>query len=416
MQATVFKPLRALLIAMYGLLTVPDTLAVGLSPMTHRQLSAIHEQIDKQAYNEALVELEHLLADIGNKGYEKAVVLQTLGYVQISREAYKAATEAFEEALALDQLPENTQQRLQYDLAQLYLASGKTVKAIQLLERWFEQNPQAEATAYALLGHAYAQDNQLTKSIPALQRAIELADKPHADWYEALLAMHYERESWQACIPLLKNMLRLFPERQAYWSQLASVHLALRDYTAATTALELAYRDDALQHEQELIQLARLYLYTGVPHKAARLLEQQLEFGRVRSTRANQKLLARAWSESGERDQAIQALEQAVGNSTAPVIRLQLAQWYIEAERWKAAEEMLAAVVKQTEETKLQARGWLLMGIACYEQSNIPAAVKAFNQASRRSTTREAASQWLEFLDTLPDSYIRLSGRSSVSQ
>ena len=398
--------LRVLLIAICTLLTAPGALAGGLSPMTHRQLTDIHEQIDKQAYDEALEELEILLVNIGNNSYEKAVVLQTLGYVQISREAYTPAAEAFEQTLVLDQLPEATQQRLRYDLAQLYLTSGKPVKAIQLLERWFTATIQADATAYALLGHAYAQNNQYAKAIPALQRAIELAEKPHADWYEALLAMHYERESWRACIPLIKDMLRLFPERQAYWSQLAGVHLALKDYAAATTALELAYRDGALKQERELIQLARLYLHTGMPHKAARLLEQQLELGRIADTSAHQKLLARSWSSSGERDQAILALERTIGTSAAPMIRLQLAQWYIEAERWKAAEELLATVVENTEENRLKAQGWLLIGIARYEQKKIPAAQNAFNHASQLPTTREAASQWLEFLNTLPDSRV----------
>ncbi len=406
MQPVNSQLLRALLIAIFTLLTAPGTLAGGLSPMTHRQLTDIHEQIDKQAYDEALAELEILLVDIGNNSYEKAVVLQTLGYVQISREAYTPAAKAFEQALVLDQLPTTTQQRLRYDLAQLYLTSGKTVKAIQLLERWFADTTRADATAYALLGHAYAQNNQYAKAVPALQRAIELSEEPHADWYEALLAMHYERESWRACIPLLKDMLRLFPERQAYWSQLAGVHLALKDYSAATTALELAYRDGALKHEQELIQLARLYLHTGMPHKAARLLEQQLELGRIADTSAHQKLLARSWAASGERDQAILALEQAIGTSAAPIIRLQLAQWYIEAERWKAAEELLAAVVEKTEENRLKAQGWLLIGIARYEQRKIPAAQTAFNHASQLPTTREAASQWLEFLNTLPESKV----------
>ena len=346
--------LRVLLIVICTLLTAPGALAGGLSPMTHRQLTDIHEQIDKQAYDEALGELEILLVDIGNNSYEKAVVLQTLGYVQISREAYTPAAEAFAQALVLDQLPEATQQRLRYDLAQLYLTSGKPVKAIQLLERWFADTTQADATAYALLGHAYAQNNQYAKAIPALQRAIELAKKPHANWYEALLAMHYERESWRACIPLLKDMLRL-------------------------------------------------YLHTGMPHKAARLLEQQLELGRIADTSANQKLLAQSWSSSGERDQAILALERTIGTSATPMTRLQLAQWYIEAERWKAAEELLATVVENTEENRLKAQGWLLIGIARYEQEKIPAAQNAFNHASQLPTTREAASQWLEFLNTLPE-------------
>jgi len=406
MKPASFQLFRTLLMTLCTLLTTFNALASGLSPMTHRQLTDIHEQIDKQAYDEALAELEILLVDIGNNSYEKAVVLQTLGYVQISREAYTPAAEAFEQALVLDQLPTTTQQRLRYDLAQLYLTSGKPVKAIQLLERWFADTTQTDATAYALLGHAYAQNNQYAKAIPALQRAIELSEKPHADWYEALLAMHYERESWQACIPLLKEMLRLFPERQTYWSQLAGVHLALKNYVAATNALELAYRDGALEQEQELIQLARLYLHTGMPHKAARLLEQQLGLGRITDTSAHQKLLAQSWAASGERDQAILALEQAIGTSTAPIIRLQLAQWYIEAERWKAAEEMLAAVVEKTEENRLKAQGWLLIGIARYEQRKIPAAQTAFNYASQLPTTREAASQWLEFLNTLPESKV----------
>ena len=406
MQPVNFQRLYPLLIAMCALLTAPGTLAGGLSPMTYRQLTDIHEQMDKQAYNKALGELEKLLADIGNNSYEKAVVLQTLGYVQISRESYAPAAEAFEQALALDQLPETTQQRLRYDLAQLYLTSGKTAKAIRLLERWFADTTQADATAYALLGHAYAQNNQYAKAITALQRAIQLSVQPHADWYEALLAMHYERESWQACIPLLKDMLRLFPERQAYWSQLASVQLALKDYVAATTALELAYRDGALKHEQELIQLVRLYLHTGMPHKAARLLEQQLELGRITDTRAHQKLLAQSWSASGERDQAIVALERATGTSAAPMIRLQLAQWYIEAERWQDAEKLLATVVEKTEENRLKAQAWLMIGIARYEQKKIPAALKAFNHASQLPTARKAASQWLEFLNTLPESQV----------
>lgn len=398
------KNLHALLLALCTLLTVAQAFASGLSPMTYRQLTDIHEQIDNQAYDQALGELEKLLADIGNNSYEKAVVLQTLGYVQISREAYTPATEALEQALALGQLPETTQQQMRYDLAQLYLSTGKAVKAIQLLERWFADTTQADATAYALLGHAYAQNNQYAKAIPALQSAIELAGEPRADWYEALLAMHYERQSWQPCIPLLKDMLRLFPERQTYWSQLASIHLALNDYAAATTALELAYRDGALEHEQELIQLARLYLHTGMPHKAARLLERQLDTGGITNTSAHQTLLAQSWSASGERDLAIQALERAIDTSAAPAIRLQLAQWLIETERWKDAEAFLAVVVEQTRESKLQAQAWLLMGIACYEQRKIPAAENAFNEARQLPTTHDAASQWLEFLDTFPES------------
>ncbi len=144
-----------------------------------------------------------------------------------------------------------------------------------------------------------------------------------------------------------------------------------------------------------------------MPHKAAHLLERQLDLGRIPDTGAHRELLARSWSASGEHGRAILALERVIAGAAATIAtRLQLAQWYMEAERWKAAENLLASVVEDSEADRFQAQGWLLMGIARYEQGKIPDAQSAFNQASRLPTTREAAGQWLDFLNTLPESRV----------
>ncbi len=231
-----------------------------LSPSTYQQLSEVHQHIDRQAFDAALSALQDLLQAVQQKSYEAAVVLQTLGYVQVSREDYPAAIRALEQSLALQQLPDNTEQRLRYDLAQLYVAESKPARATEILQIWFDQTDAPHAEAYVLLGHAYAQQKKFRKAISPLKKAIQLAEQPHADWYEALLAMHYELQSYRDCVPILENMIRLFPQRHRYWQQLAGVHLALRDYDAALTALELAYRDGALKKEQQLIQLVQLYL------------------------------------------------------------------------------------------------------------------------------------------------------------
>jgi len=368
-----------------------------LSPSTYQQLTEVHKHIDQQAYAVASRALQGLLEDVQQRPYEKAVVLQTLGYVQVSREDYPAAIHALEQSLALQQLPDDTQQRLRYDLAQLYVAENQADKAARTLEAWFQKAEKPPAEAYVLLGHAYAQQQQYRKAIPPLVKAIELADKPHADWYEALLAMYYELQSYPDCVPLLENMIRLFPQRHRYWQQLAGVHLALRDYHAALTALELAYRDGALKKEQQLIQLAQLYLYTGIPYKGARLLEDQMRTGGIKNNARHRELLARAWSSAKQRTQAIQALENAISAESTPELRLRLAQWYFEDERWQAAASILEPLVHDKPDHST-GQAWLLLGIARFEQNDPAAAREAFLNAAQSSDAGTSAQQWLNFI------------------
>ena len=372
-----------------------------LSPSTYQQLGEVHEHIDQQAFDTALGVLRGLLEDVRQNSYEQAVVLQTLGYVHVSREDYPAAIRALERSLALKQLPDDTQQRMRYDLAQLHIAQDHPAKAARLLEVWFRQENKPPADAYVLLGHAYALQNHYREAITPLKNAIQLADKPHADWYEALLAMYYELQSYSDCVPLLQNMIRLFPQRHRYWRQLAGVHLALKDYNAALTAMELAYRDGALKKEQQLIQLVQLYLYTGIPYKAARLLEEQLRAGRIQNNAHHRELLARAWSDSKQRMQAIQALEKAITAESKPELRLRLAQWYFEDERWKAAASILEPLLNN-KVGDASSQAWLLLGIARFELHDHEAARVAFVNAAQSSDTETTARQWLEFIGEPP--------------
>jgi tetratricopeptide (TPR) repeat protein len=370
-----------------------------LSPTSYQTLTEVHEQIDQQAYEAARRGLQGLLRDVQLHPYEKAVALQTLGYVEVSREDYPAAIRAFAQSLALKQLPDDTQQRLRYDLAQLHMAEDQAAKATQLLEAWFQGASDPPAEAYALLGHAYARQQRYRQAIPPLARAIELAGKAPADWYEALLAMHYELHAYRDCVPLLRDMIRLFPERRRYWQQLAGVHLALKEFDAALTALELAYRDSALRSEQEVIQLVQLYLYTGIPYKAARLLEQQMRAGKIDNNASHRELLARAWSDARQRLRAIEALEKATTPDSKPELRLRLAQWYMEDERWQAATSALAPLVRDTDYDST-GQAWLLLGIARFEQNDPVAAREAFLNAAQSSDTAASARQWLEFIAT----------------
>jgi len=148
------------------------------------------------------------------------------------------------------------------------------------------------------------------------------------------------------------------------------------------------------------LQLAQLYLSSGIPYKAAHLLEQQIETGKIRNTAQQREMLAHAWSNARERQQAINALEYAMKDDAKPELRLRLAQWYVEAENWRAVTKVLAPLRSQeNNQTNAQAR--LLLGIAHFELGKTELAREAFRRAQQFPKTSQPAQQWLDFIDSL---------------
>ena len=162
-----------------------------------------------------------------------------------------------------------------------------------------------------------------------------------------------------------------------------------------------AYRQDALNSEQEVLQLVQLYLSAGIPYKAARLLEQQLATGKISNTARHRELLAHAWTSARERKQAISALERAILDNAKPELRLRLAQWYSESEDWQAVTRLLAPL-EGNKDTYTTSQARLLLGIAQFELGNTDAAHAAFKRALEHPKTSKTAQQWLDFIDTLP--------------
>ena len=397
------RHVQALVLALaLTLLPLPaHTAAAGtLSPYTYRSLTGIQQQMDQGKDAAALAGLQELLGETRLSSYEQAVTQQMLGHVQLNRGAYAAAVKAFERGLTLAQLPEATEQNLRYNLGQLYLELDQPDHAIAILEVWFEKEASPSAEAHVLLAQALARNKQYRKAIPLLQKANSLSGAPHAEWYEALLAMHHELQSYRDCVPLLKKMIRLFPQHGRYWQQLAGVYMALDDRDAALAALDLAFRSGVLGSEQSLLQLAQLYLASGVPYKAARLIEEQLQSGGISNTAQHRELLAYAWSNARERTQAISALERALQDKPTPDLRLRLAQWYIETGDWHAVTKVLAPFKGMANDrTTSQAR--LLLGMAYFELGDTEGAREVFTLAREFQKTRQSAQQWLDFIESL---------------
>ena len=121
------------------------------------RIEKAQEMMAEENYPEALEQLQAIL-DGGDryKPYEKAVAIQTMGYVFAAQGDFGKTISTFERALETGNLPPRVANDLTYNLAQLNLAEDRPEKALQLLTQWLaaiEGDPAAEAFALKAQTH-----------------------------------------------------------------------------------------------------------------------------------------------------------------------------------------------------------------------------------------------------------------------
>jgi tetratricopeptide (TPR) repeat protein len=370
-----------------------------VSQRTYQILQEAQQLLDRGQSAKAVQRLETLAEKTAQSPYEQAVALQSLAHAHIERDDYAAAISPLRRSVELEVLPAEAQQQARYNLAQLYMATERFTPAIEQLKRWFKQAKAPPAAAYMLLGSAHLQLKQYRQAIEPLRQAIALSNKPNEGWYQSLLGAYYESKQYKQAVKLLHRMLRLFPDGTEYWRQLAGIELLRQRYTEALAVMELAYLNGRLSGQQDLLNLAQLYAQRNAPYKAAQLLEDELQKGRLKASRKTWEQTANAWQQARELEPTIMALEQALRFERDPQLTLRLARLYLEVGRWQAAEQTLRLFLKHAQGEQTD-QAWLLLGIACQEGNSLQQAREAFSEALKSAKTREQAELWLNFLES----------------
>ncbi len=373
--------------------------AATLSERTYKRLTAIHELMGENKYREALKKLDELLPRTRKHKYEYATIMQTYGFAYAAQDQYKKAINAFKEALKTEALPDQVQMTMRYNLAQLYAAVPDWKSAAKAYEQWLAATEKPSPDSYAFGATIYAQLKQYNKAIPKIKKAIELTAKPRENWYQLLLSMLYQKKQYSEAAKVLQKMVAYWPDKKQYWSQLSGVYFSLHKNRKALAVLALAHKRGFLKKERELMNLVNMYLLQGIPYKAARLLQQEMDAGNIKRTGKNLQKLGEAWMRAKETDKALFELSKAAQLQNKGVLFLRLAQLYTDKENWKKVIEM--------SDKALNAGGlknpgdvYLLKGMALYESGRKRRAVATFSKALKYSKSKRQASQWIKHINT----------------
>ena len=367
-----------------------------LSEATYKSLNAAQEKMEQQQYRQVEADLKKLVGETDAGSYERAVVLQTLGYLYSETEEYKLAAEQFEDALALNALPEDVTHNLRYNLAQLLISDGAYQKGIDLLTQWLNKESQANSSAYVLLATAYYQINQFTNAVEAIRTAIQRDNSPKENWYRLQLSAHMEMQQYNQAINVLEILIERFPINKTYWDQLAALY-AQQDKRLTSLAVQMLAKRLNLGDKDTVLRLANMYRYLNIPYKSAQLLQKSMDDGVVERNFKNLESLADSWLAARENENATQVLARMQSMDSSGETDLKLARVFISMEQWDEAAGPLQQSLEKLPEAK-RGQAWMLSGMVNYHLGNMQQSEQHLNRALAYTEVRNQASQWLRHL------------------
>lgn len=355
--------------------------------------------LGEEKYLEAFAPLQSILDSERFKPYEKAVAIQTMGFIYAAQGDYPKTIETFERAVATGHLPPRVVSDLTYNLAQLYLADGQGQKSLRLLESWFaglESEPGADP--YALRAQIYLGMDNLSAAEKDIRLALSKAETPKQQWTRILLSVLLQQERYQEARPILEKAVERWPGVKTFWQQLTAVYYDANDEKLAFVAQQAMHVQGMLTSSKELSSMAQLYLYHDVPIKAALVLQSGMDAGGIEKTEKNYELLAQSYRHAREWKASIAPLTLAAETSDKGKFYEQLAQSHLQDEQWAKAE---AALEKALAKGKLdkEADTWLLLGIARVRTQKYDAAIKAFRKAGDDDDIAKDAFRWIRSIE-----------------
>lgn len=374
---------------------------MALDELSWKQLNAIYQDVSGEHFDEAFDDLQKMLKRAGRDSYLQAIINQALAQVEWSRNNYVDALGYFEKAVQLDSLPDTAHFALSYQIAQLYYMQGRFDESLERLDLWFCTSPEEKVTAAAFVLQAsiYAQKEDYTGVLTAIDKAIAMDEDSKEPWHQLKLAAHYELEHYPQAAETLEVMIERWPDKKLYWTQLSRIYYKLNKDKQALAVVVLAYRKGLLDQQSDVVYLAGLYSNAKVPYKAAEVLEKGIRDGIVEPSKQHWTEVADSWYVAEELEKSLLAYGQAGKAAGDGSIDLRRGFILVDLERWPAALETLdLALQKGGLDERRMGEAYLLRGMAQFNLGNFEGASADWSAAGRYDKTREAARQWMNHL------------------
>ncbi len=351
----------------------------------------------------SLEQLEQQLDDL-TEPYARASTTRHMARQYIQQGQYDKAIGYYEEALRAEGLSNIADREILRELARVHLLKEDYGSAARVLEKVLLYDLVQEKTDFLWLAQAWLKSGDYVATVETLDQ-LTAADivLDEADLRQ-VLALYYQCGAYIQSATVLQELLVRAPENPEYWHQLATIYLLLNRRREALDHLSLAYEKRVLFREHNLLLLVDLFAFNNQPFVAARLLQAEIEQGRVTANGDHYRKLFELWLQAREKDQAITALTRAASLTGDTELYLHLAQLQSEKEDWQAMQAAVLEACSKELDDRYVSRANLLLGISQLKLGDSENARRSFINATLIGGSTGTAAQWLDFMNVEPPS------------
>jgi tetratricopeptide (TPR) repeat protein len=349
--------------------------------------------------------------------YEIAMLHNFYGFIYYVDEQVDLAIESFEKVVDIELIPETLEQSTLYSLAQLHMSQGNFDKTITFVERWEAlQTKPIPAKTLLLKAQAMYQKKDFAPALEYITDAIAIVEfekgVAEENWYVLQRAVYFEMKQPEQVKDVLVKMVKLFNEPK-YWVQLAGMYGELGEEKKQLAVMEAAYQQGFVTKDSDLFNLAQLYYYHQTPIKGAIVMEKALEDGVMDRDLRNLKFLAQSYTAAQENEKAVPVMTAAAELSDTGELNAQLAQIYLNLEKFDDAIEQAH---KAFDKGELRNPGTthLVLGMAYFNKRDFVDALTELAEAEKHDTSRGMAKQWSKFVSSEQEQFNIVKNSLSV--
>jgi hypothetical protein len=406
--------LAALMMAGGGgvLVAVPAGVAEAQQQQQTRQVQALRERVfqalakaqefmEADDYRSARREIDQVRGIQDLNSYERGQVLYFTGLIEYQQGNVDNAIRAFEQVVALPELPPGFRADTMWALVQLAMAGEQYRKVIEYGNLWLREAQNPTGDPFYLLAVAHYQLREYRQTVEMIDRAIQIAERDGAfareDWYSLLRAGLHELGDSRRLRSVLELLVARWPKKE-YWIHLSAIYGELNEEARQIAALETIYEAGWMDRENEILQLAQLYMLRGGAYKGARLIEKGMEGGLIQKNERNYRTLAQAWMQAQDDRRSIPPLREAARLAGDGQLYLQLAQSHLNLYQYNDCVEAARTALNRGGLNRPDTAN-LVLGTCLLELERYDQAREAFRAARADGRSRVAADRWIDFID-----------------
>jgi tetratricopeptide (TPR) repeat protein len=337
--------------------------------------------------------------------YERAMLWNFYGFMYYGNDDVASAIDSFEKVVNEKAIPSSLRLSTLYSLAQLAMQLQNFDQSLQFLDLWKESNAKEMTnTQQVMFAQAHYQNKEYKQSLSYVSKAIEQSETaneiPKENWLVLQRASYFELKKPIEVTRVIENLVRYY-NKPKYWLQLSAMYGEIGKEDKQLAVMESSWQAGYVTKSTDIITLVQLYRYHNVPIKAANLLAEAIETGKVFAQEKYLDMLAQAYIAAKDDDKSIPVLMQAAEIADTGKFDAHLAQAYLNLEKWQLAiiSADKALTRGELDSDYIVGNMYLVKGMAAFNLQKFEQSLLAFDQAKKVKSSAKTAKQWFHYVE-----------------